>query len=393
MHKHDFYISKLIAAYLSGTIDEEALKELNNWRKESNQNELLFQKIRNSKVLEDGSTPTPAFNKEEGIKKILSRTVIQRKRYNFLHLMKYVSLGLIPLLIITCLIVLYNSTPTTPLISETEETTKEIRPGESKAILTFENGEQIELVKDTEQTIENKDGTTIDINNAGLKYNTDTKAVSNEKETYNKLDIPRGGEYLLVLSDQSKVHLNTMSSLRFPVQFKNDKRIVELEGEAYFEVTPDSKPFIVRIKGMDIEVLGTSFNISAYTGEDAQTTLVNGSVRVIPEDKSNSRTLRPAEQATYNYTSKEIEVNKVDPSLYTSWINGKIHFKDQRLEDIMQSLSRWYDMEVVYENPQSKNIRFGCNLNRYQDIAPFIDLLEKTGKVNIKTQGKTIIIN
>lgn len=393
MHKNDFYISKLIAAYLSETIDEKALKELNDWREESAQNELLFQQICNTNVLENRSTQAPAFNKAKGIEMILSRTAAQRRKQIFRHFMKYASLGLIPLLIVSLLIMLHNNPASTPLLTGMQETTRDILPGESKAILTFENGEQIELVSNTEQTIEDKDGTIINIDKAGLKYNTDTKAASGNKEFFNKLDIPRGGEYVLVLSDQSKVRLNAMSSLRFPVQFKNDKRIVELEGEAYFDVAPDNKPFIVRIKGVDIEVLGTSFNISAYTGENAQTTLVSGTIKLIPENSKHSRTLHPSEQATYNYSSKEIEVNKVDVSLYTSWINGKIYFKDQRLEDIMKSLSRWYDIEVLYENVQAKDIRFGCNLDRYQEIAPFIDLLEQTGKVKIKTQDKKIIIN
>jgi len=393
MREYDFYISKLIADYLSGTIDEEALQDLNSWREESDQNELLFKKICNSKRIKNDIIQFPAFNKEKGKQTILSKTVVQQKKYTFLHFMKYASLMLIPLFVFIVLYLLQNSSSTIPLLSETQETTREIHPGESKAILTFENGEQIELLKETEQTIEGINGTTINIDKTGLKYNTDAETAPYEKEIYNKLDIPRGGEYLLVLSDQSKVHLNTMSSLRFPVQFKHDKRVVELEeGEAYFEITPSSKPFIVRIKGLDIEVLGTSFNVSAYTGENVQTTLVNGYVKVIPENERNGLILHPDEQAIYDYTSKEIEVNKVDASLYTSWINGKIHFKDRRLEDIMKSLSRWYDMEIIYENEQAKDIRFGCNLDRYQKITPFIDLLEETGKVKIKTQGKRIII-
>lgn len=392
MHQKNFYISRLIAAFLSGTIDAEELKELNRWREESTHNELLFQKICDSKNRDGHVAPSAVFNKKKGVNIILSRTILKRKQALFIRIMKYASVVIIPLIIISCLIALYNSSSTNELLSESNNVVKEIKPGESKAILTFENGEQIELQKDTEQTIADKNGTTIHINKTGLEYNQDTKTAPSEKETYNKIEIPRGGEYQLTLSDQSKVHLNTMSSLRFPIQFKNNKRVVELEGEAFFEVTPNSKPFIVKIKGMEIEVLGTSFNISAYSGENARTTLVNGTVKVIPENGSNERVLRPAEQAIFNYSSEEFEVKTVDVALYTSWINGKIYFKDQRLEDIMGALSRWYDMEVVYENSSTKEIRFGCNLNRYENITPFINLLEKTGKVRIKTQGKKIII-
>ena len=140
---------------------------------------------------------------------------------------------------------------------------------------------------------------------------------------------------------------------------------------------------------MKIEVLGTTFNISAYPNEEYQTTLVSGSVKVQTENGSN-RILKPSEQACITPGSNQINVRNVDTAFYTSWIHGKINFKDQRLEDIMKILSRWYDMNVVYENEGLKNIRFGCNLNRYEEITPFVKLLEKTEEVHVKIEGNTI---
>lgn len=209
------------------------------------------------------------------------------------------------------------------------------------------------------------------------------------KPVYNKVEIPRGGEYALVLSDGTKVHLNSMSSLRFPVAFTADKREVELQGEAYFEVSKTGQPFIVNVNGMQVEVLGTTFNISAYPNEEYQTTLVTGSVRVSAE-KGESLVLKPSQQATIVSGGNSIQVRTVDTSFYTSWVKGKINFKDQRLEDIMKILSRWYDMNVVYENEGLKNIRFGCNLNRYEEITPFVKLLEQTEEVHVKIEGNTI---
>ena len=180
-----------------------------------------------------------------------------------------------------------------------------------------------------------------------------------------------------------------MSSLRFPVTFANEKREVELEGEAYFEVSKNGLPFIVSTHGMQIEVLGTTFNVSAYPNEECQTTLVNGSVK-INAGQGESLILKPSQQASIAPGSNDIQVKTVDTSFYTSWIKGKINFKDQRLEDIMKILSRWYDMKVVYANADIKNIRFGCNIDRYEDIAPFVNLLEKTEKVHVKIKDKTI---
>ena len=216
-------------------------------------------------------------------------------------------------------------------------------------------------------------------------------ARTSEKLAYNKVNVPRGGEYQLTLSDGSKVQLNSMSSIRFPVQFAQDCRLVELEGEAYFEVSKTGQPFIVQTKGMKIEVLGTTFNISAYANEEYQTTLVSGSVKVQTENGSN-RILKPSEQACITPGSNQINVRNVDTAFYTSWIHGKINFKDQRLDGIMKTLARWYDMDVVYENEATKELRFGCYVNRYNEITPLVKLLEQTGRVTVTVEGKTIKI-
>ena len=222
-----------------------------------------------------------------------------------------------------------------------------------------------------------------------LNYQVTSKTAPKNKPVYNKVETPRGGEYALLLSDGTKVHLNAMTSLRFPVTFDNGPRKVELEGEAYFEVCKTGQPFIVCTQGMQVEVLGTTFNISAYPQEEYQTTLVNGSVKVNTET-GESCILKPSQQATISLGNSSIQIRMVDAGFYTSWIKGKIHFKDQRLEDIMKILSRWYDMEVIFANEKIKDLRFGCNVDRYSEITPFVRLLEETQKVHVKVNNKTI---
>ena len=209
-------------------------------------------------------------------------------------------------------------------------------------------------------------------------------------EVMNTVTVPQGQRVHLTLSDGTKVWLNAKTKMEYPQSFKvSDQRIVKVDGEAYFEVSKTGQPFIVNANGMQVEVLGTTFNISAYPDEEYQTTLVNGSVKVSAE-KGESLILKPSQQATIALGSNSIQVRTVDTSFYTSWVKGKINFKDQRLEDIMKTLSRWYDMNVVYENEKLKNIRFGCNLNRYEEITPFVKLLEKTEEVHVKIEGNTI---
>ena len=380
-----FYIARLIAKYLSEEISEEEQVELIRWRNESAGNERLFLEICREENIKRNMQKRQAFSTEAGWVGVQKKIQHHRFRYRLLNVCKYAAIFILPLAIATA--VLYKSGNGHDAISQV---TEQILPGSKKAVLILDNGETIDLKSTSGVELKEKDGTIIQVDSTALNYQQ-TPDRKSDKLAYNKVNVPRGGEYQLTLSDGSKVQLNSMSSIRFPVQFAKDCRLVELEGEAYFEVSKTGQPFIVKTKGMNIEVLGTTFNISAYANEEYQTTLVNGSVRVQTEDGSN-RILKPSEQACVTPGSNQINVRNVDTAFYTSWIHGKINFKDQRLEDIMKTLARWYDMEVIYENEATKDLRFGCYINRYNEITPLVNLLEQTGRVTITVEGKTIKI-
>ena len=266
---------------------------------------------------------------------------------------------------------------------------QQILPGGAKAILTLDNGEAVYLDGNAgKQQVQLADKL-IQVDSTTLNYSSAQQRTVQAATAYNKVEIPQGGEYVLVLNDGTKVHLNSMSSLRFPVAFGSGRREVELAGEAYFEVSKTGQPFIVSAQGMQIEVLGTTFNISAYPGEEYRTTLVSGSVKV-EAGGGESLILKPSQQASLMPGSGDIQVRTVDTAFFTSWVKGKINFKDQRLEDIMKILSRWYNIEVNYSNETLKNKRFGCYVNRYEEIAPFLELLEATENIHVKINGKTI---
>lgn len=380
-----FYVARLIAKYLSGEISEEEQAELIRWRNESAGNERLFQDICREENIKRNIQKRQAFSTEAGWVGVQKKIQHHRFRYRLLNVCKYAAIFILPLAVATA--ILYKSGNEHDAISHV---TEQILPGSKKAVLILDNGETIDLKSTSGVELTEKDGTIIQVDSTALNYQQ-TPDRTSDKLAYNKVNVPRGGEYQLTLSDGSKVQLNSMSSIRFPVQFAKDCRLVELEGEAYFEVSKTGQPFIVKTKGMNIEVLGTTFNISAYANEEYQTTLVNGSVRVQTEDGS-SRILKPYEQACVTPGSNQINVRNVDTAFYTSWIHGKINFKDQRLEDIMKTLARWYDMEVIYENEATKDLRFGCYINRYNEITPLVNLLEQTGRVTITVEGKTIKI-
>ena len=385
MINQHFYIARLIARYLSDEIGEEEQAELTRWRDESPENERLFQEICKEENIKQNMQKRQTFHAEDGWEGVQRKIQRHRFRHRILNICKYAAIFIFPVAIATVAIYKSGNEPQ-PLSQATEQ----IVPGGKKAVLILDNGEAIDLKSTSGVELKEKDGTVIQVDSTVLNYQQ-APARTSEKLAYNKVNVPRGGEYQLMLSDGSKVQLNSMSSIRFPVQFAQDCRLVELEGEAYFEVSKTGQPFIVQTKGMKIEVLGTTFNISAYANEEYQTTLVSGSVKVQTENGSN-RILKPSEQACITPGSNQINVRNVDTAFYTSWIHGKINFKDQRLDDIMKTLARWYDMDVVYENEVTKELRFGCYVNRYNEITPLVKLLEQTGRVTVTVEGKTIKI-
>lgn len=389
MIMQDFDIARLIAGYLSGEITPEEHIVLNTWRKENETNEALFQKICSSDNYKQHAVSQQQYDIATGWRGVEKRIKGKKRRTIYMNFLKYASIVLLPVLIVT--LSLYDTAGNQKNNNERLLAVPHILPGEAKAILTLDNGQTVYLNKHaTEEKQAQLSGARIQVDSTTLNYRRAQKEAAQNSPAYNKVEIPCGGEYALVLNDGTKVRLNSMSSLRFPVVFGAGSREVELTGEAYFEVAKSGEPFTVHTKGMKIEVLGTTFNISAYPGEEYQATLISGSVKVNSE-KGESLILKPSQQALLRPESGSMKVRTVDVAFYTSWVKGKIYFKDQRLVDIMKTLTRWYDIDVKYTNEEIKNIRFGCHVDRYKEITPFVELLEATKNVKISIDHKTII--
>jgi ferric-dicitrate binding protein FerR (iron transport regulator) len=191
--------------------------------------------------------------------------------------------------------------------------------------------------------------------------------------------------------------LNAGSSLKFPVSFTDSTRHVFLEGEAYFQVTHNGKPFIVTSGAMDVRVLGTSFNVLAYPDEQQLvTTLVEGSVRIDlvgkERETSSSRILSPDDQAVVSIEDAAIEVSKVNTSQYTSWIDGKLEFYNENLDKVMKRLARWYDFEYEFENSGAKNYHFSARFDNTENISTILEMLELTTDVKFELKENTIVV-
>ena len=267
-----------------------------------------------------------------------------------------------------------------------------IQPGQSRAVVTLADGQQI-VLEQANRKIEESDGTVLHSDSGALVYIANAEKMV-AKVMYNTVSIPRGGEYRLELADGTKVWLNAATELRFPVNFTGNMREVYLKGEAYFQVKRDEKhPFIVHTSMGAIEVLGTSFNVRDYESErEVVTTLETGRVIYVSGNTREKVTLNPGYQVLEKESSP-VEVRKVDPLQYTGWREGKYVFEDVALEDIMRTLCRWYDIDVVYADPAVKKFHFTGDLERYESISVFLSFIETGGDVKFKTEEKTIIID
>ena len=267
-----------------------------------------------------------------------------------------------------------------------------MQPGTSKAILMMADGKEVVLEQGQNLNILLNERVRVATSSQGIVYEEYGKGMVTEE--YNKLTTPVGGEYSLVLSDGTKVFLNADSELKYPVEFSDGKRIVDLKGEAYFEVHKDSlRPFIVRMNGAEVTVLGTSFNVNTY-GDDGQiyTTLVNGSVRVSSVKNGQAEVLKPGMQSVMDVQSGQLTVREVDVEPYVAWREGRFVFRAMTLDLIMRQLQRWYDFEVFYQNPELKDYEFRGVIKRDMDLDKVLSVIKVTTNVDFEVKGKVITI-
>ena len=278
-------------------------------------------------------------------------------------------------------------------IHEEQELAKSVmQPGTSKAILMMADGKEVVLEQGQNLNILLNERVRVATSSQGIVYEEHGKGMVTEE--YNKLTTPIGGEYSLVLSDGTKVFLNADSELKYPVEFSDGKRIVDLKGEAYFEVHKDSlRPFIVRMNGAEVTVLGTSFNVNTY-GDDGQiyTTLVNGSVRVASMKNKQEEMLKPGMQSVMNVQSGLLTVREVDVEPYVAWREGRFVFRAMTLDLIMRQLQRWYDFEVFYQNSELKDYEFRGVIKRDMDLDKVLSVIKATTNVDFEVKGKVITI-
>jgi ferric-dicitrate binding protein FerR (iron transport regulator) len=397
-------VAYLVAGYIRQTLSEQEHDELDAWITASDDNQRLFEELTDPATIRRGlhvMENVDADAARERIKSKISFTdkEIPRAKKRW---MPYSTAAAI--VVAAGLIVFFMVNRKTKPGKEIAKTNL-IKPGGNYAVLTLTDGRTVNLSEVKNGLIDSTNGNEVLKPTDGqINYESHSNAVNE----FHVLTTPAGGQYSVALPDGSRVWLNSLSSLRYAVNnIPGRTRVVELTGEGYFEVahltspglkaTPSGGgekkiPFIVMAKGVMVEVLGTHFNINAYSDEPTvSTTLLEGKVRVGSGKSSvNSRELNPGEQAMIDKQGM-ISVNKnIVADEVLAWKNGMFLFHDSPIEYVMRQVARWYDAEIVYEGKVDHH--FNATIYRKEPLAKLLKLLGETDEVHFKVEGKKIIV-
>ena len=383
--KKIFRLAELLVKSFREDLSPEEQEIFDQWIKESPRNRELYERYKTSEFLEFKLKQARPIDWQGDCREFLRTRMPERKTFIRRRLMKYAVIILLPLTAgLSAWYFMGEKEKEYPLAQV-------VTVVHRLPVLTLGNGERVFLSDSI--SMKESDGTLVDAGKNVLSYTPVSLPETAEQElVYNKLDIPRGAEYVLTLSDGTRVWLNSESKLRYPVNFTGGKREVFVQGEAYFQVKHDAKhPFVVHAEDVGIEVLGTEFNVRTYEDE-VVTTLVNGSVCMSSEKKEQHLLLTPGEQGCVDKNSGNSQKQAVDTYLYTAWKDGRFVFRNTRMEELLNTLGRWYDLTVFYQNEDVKDIRFTGDMPRMVDFHQLLNIIGQNGRVGFEVQGRTVTV-
>lgn len=385
-------IQHLYNAYLGGTAGPDELNELAQLVQQPEREVEVTVLLENLWTETDPAVP---FFSADVSQRLLDHIILQKepvkKRSLWRKLTAAVSAAAI-LVIISLALFFYTAEKKLLVDHRGLRLSGDVLPGGNHATLTLGNGEKIHLDHVNEGLLSQEGPVAISKSAKGiLVFNFSKGKTPAASHLMNTVTVPKGGQYQLILSDGTRVWLNSASALRFPSAFLSADRQVELQGEAYFEVAKvRKKPFKIQVQGQQIEVLGTHFNVKAYAEEaPAKTTLLEGSLRL--STASQSRLLKPGEQGQFMESGRINVTDDVDLSLETAWKNGLFKFDDAGLEEVMKQVSRWYNLDIHYEGKIPKK-RFTGTVPRNVKVSEFLNMFSYTGlKFEINGNKLTVL--
>lgn len=379
-------IGHLLQKYFSGTIMLDEQRLLDSWMKEKEEHKQLFERLRkDTRFAEEygifrGVDTTRAWETFR-VKNGLGR---QRRMTTWI---KYTAVIALPLLVAgVWLLFPRGGEQSIPVAQNTKIVKREASP-----VLEVVGGGKVILEKEKDKMIEAGQGVEVQQSSGMLVY---SDSVVSEYVDTNVLRIPKGGEFKLQLADGTRVYLNSATDLRYPVAFTGSERRVYLKGEAYFEVAKDAEhPFIVVTDDVQVRVYGTSFNVNTLGADGVRTVLVEGKVGIRGQDSDREYMLKPNELAFYGRNSRDMKIETVDPDLYTLWRKGIFVFERETLENIMNTLSLWYDMEVFFQSESAKKLHFSGHMKRYEQIEDILHAITDATGVVFTINDKTVCVS
>ena len=379
-------IGHLLQKYFSGTIMPDEQRLLDSWMKEKEEHKQLFDRLRkDTRFAEeygifrevDTTRAWETFRVKNGLGR-------QRRMTTWI---KYVAVIALPLLVAgVWLLFPRGGERSIPVAQNTKIVKREESP-----VLEVVGGGKVILEKEKDKMIEAGRGVDVQQSSGMLVY---SDSVVSEYVDTNVLRIPKGGEFKLQLADGTRVYLNSATDLRYPVAFTGPERRVYLKGEAYFEVAKDVEhPFIVVTDDVQVRVYGTSFNVNTLGADGVRTVLVEGKVGIRGQDLDREYVLKPNELAFYDRNSRDMKIETVDPDLYTLWRKGIFVFERETLENIMNTLSLWYDMEVFFQSESAKQLHFSGHMKRYEQIEDILHAITDATGVVFTINDRTVCVS
>ncbi len=372
-----------IAAYLLAVDTKDDRCSLNEWKEEHASRIRLLEEMSDPDDFQQNEEMIYRFPIQEGWQKISGSLDGRRRRT--IRPRRWLQYAALAALVCGSAFLIFRTTRPSPV--EIRRFVQVVPAGKQGARLTLGNGKTVDISPGQHFELAEKDGTVIRQDSSGVHYNRDHVAV--DSTVSNRMETLTGMEYSLLLSDGTRVYLNAESSLSYPTAFLGKQRKVELNGEAFFQVAKDSEhPFVVKMPGVELTVTGTTFNVRSYADEQQiVATLVEGAVSV------NGRKIAPGEQAIYSKENKELVVRAVDVDQYIAWQQGKFVFRNERLEDLLMTLSRWYGIEYHFLDNEARGIRIGASFGRYDNMGPIMEMLKQTELVDVLQTNRSVYIS
>lgn len=385
MSTNPYHIAELISKYLSGTITAQEEKLLEHWIAESEENSAMFEALKSDEQSQADMEFFARLDIEGAWGKITNHPTNESIFLKIVSHWKSIAVAVVAFTLAWVWWPYLGAHADRVAAIVPHAQGDDVMPGGQKAVLVLSDGSTVDLTAGPD-AVKEQDGTTITSAGGELTYANQHKGKANGELLYNVLEVPKAGMYNLTLSDGTRVWVNAMSQLRFPTRFGKKNRKVFLKGEAYFEVASEaSRPFVVEVDGVEVEVLGTHFNINSY--QDVTTTVVEGSVRVKHDDAS--AVLKPGLQARI---TERISVYNADMRKVIAWKNGDFYFRSDRIVDIMEQLARWYDLSIVYEGNVPYNRGYNGSISRNVKLSDVLEILGFVTKATFTVEEREVTV-